>query len=428
MAREKTVTPVAPVETKPVTISGLLGDFRLLLFLFISFRLMLLMVYQPIIVQGVERGVGAGGDRAYHFELAALSDEGLLPFRDWWSEFPPVWSFMTVVVYQFLGTNANYTSFSMLMGLIMLAFDTGNLVLLRKMGAHLHGANTGMMLAWIYAVTLAPLVFIWWVFETMVAFFLLLGLWWFLRGQEVRSAVSIAVGTLTKFTPVLILAAAWRFRDWRHALRYSLIVVALFVLAYIPLIAQNSDMALASLYAQFGKASYQTVWALVDGNYRTGIFGSVQEHFDPANATIIRGNPPVVPGVVRLAVAGAIGLFVYARTRRFDDKGLVAFVGITLLLFFLQAQGWSPQWLVQIIPLVLLSFPTRNGVLVIIMLSLATFAEYPMLFIRTGDTGGEITGALRAPFVMLVLARTVLLVGLCAALYHKLREEPITVS
>jgi hypothetical protein len=420
-------TATTASDTKTLSIGGLLGDFRLLLILFISFRLMLMMVYQPVVVQGIERGVGAGGDQIYAFELASLSSRGLLPFRDWWSEFPPVWTFMTVAVYQLLGGNPNYTGFAVLLGLIMLAFDAGNLILLRKIGACLHGANTGITLAWIYAVTLAPMVFLWWAFETMVAFSALLGLWWLLGKQETRSAVAVAVGTLTKFTPALMLAAVWRFRDWRMALRYSLIVIAIFVLFYIPLFAQRGDMALASLTAQFNKASYETVWALLDGNYRTGIFGSVQDHLDPAEATVLHGNPPVVPGIVRLAVAAVIGLIVFSRTRRFDNKGLVAFVGITLLVFFLQAQGWSPQWLVQIIPLVLLSFPTRNGVLVVIMLSLATFAEYPMLFIRTGDTGGEITGALMMPFVILVLARTVLLVGLSVALYQRLREEPINI-
>ncbi len=424
MAKSTAAPAVSP---SPVTIAGLLGDFRLLLILFVTFRVMMMMVYQPIIVQGVERGVGAGGDLAYHFELAALSRQGLLPFRDWWSEFPPVWSFLVVLVYQLLGAGANYTSFAMFMGFIMLAFDVGNLLLLRNIGAKLHGVNTGITLAWIYAVTLAPMIFLWWAFETIVAFSLLLGIWWLLRKQDVRSAVIIAFGALAKFTPALILGAVWSFHDSRAALRYTLIVIGIFMLVYIPLIAQRQDMALASLTAQFSKSSYQTGWALLDRNYGTGIFGSVQERLDPANAANIRGNPPVVPGLVRLALAGAVGAFVFARTRRFDDKGFVAFVGITVLIFFLQAQGWSPQWLVQITPLTLLNFPTRNGVLVVVMLSLVTFAEYPLLFIRTGDTGGEIAGALVMPFVMLVLARTALLVGLCMALYQRLREEPITI-
>jgi hypothetical protein len=97
-------------------------------------------------------------------------------------------------------------------------------------------------------------------------------------------------------------------------------------------------------------------------------------------------------------------------------------VGITLLIFFLQAQGWSPQWVMQIIPFALLCFPTRNGVLILVLLSLATFAEYPFLFIRTGDTGGEITGSLVGPYTILILARTGMLIGLCVALYNTLRQ------
>jgi len=53
----------------------------------------------------------------------------------------------------------------------------------------------------------------------------------------------------------------------------------------------------------------------------------------------MQGNPPRFPGWLRLGVAGAVGLFVFMRTRRFDDKGLIAFVGITFLIFFIQAQA-----------------------------------------------------------------------------------------
>ena len=417
---------MAKTATADLKLTALLGDFRLLLILFIMLRVTLLLVYQPLMVDGVERGIGAQGDRAYHYALAELSAEGYLPFRDYWSEFPPVWYFVTTAVYQLGGANANYSSWSMMLGLLMLAFDAGNLILIRKIGARLHGPETGMSLAWVYAVLAAPLVFLWWNFETLVAFWLLLGLWWLLDGRETRSAVAAAVGALTKFTPALLFGAVFRFRALPVAIRYVAITLSIFVLAYVPLLVQNADMTLPSLTAQFGKSSYQTVWALLDGNYRTGNFGDVASHFDPALAGALTGNPSVVPGFVRLALAGAIGLFVYMRTRRFDDRGLVAFVTLTLLIFFLQAQGWSPQWLVQIIPLVLLCFPSKNGVLMVVMLSLLTFVEYPFLFIRTGDTGGEIVGTLVMPFVILILARTFFLVGFCIALYQRLRQEPVT--
>lgn len=399
-------------------------DFRLLLLLFVAFRLLLMIVYLPIFQNGLERGVSAGGDFFYYFQLGAFSREGLLPFRDWWSEFPPVPSILNVVVFQIFGRD--YTTFAMGYGMLMLIFDAGNLIMVRRIGSRLYSAGTGMALAWIYAVLLAPAVLIWWNFEPMVAFFLLWSLALLIERRDLRSAGVGLVGTLIKFTPALVLAAVWRFRPPRAALRYTAALLGGFVLVYVLLFAQNAAMTAPSLTAQFNKASYETVWALLDGNYTTGNFGPSQERLNPANAYHLVGRPAVVPGFVRLGIALVVGLAAFASARRRDERGMVYFVGLALLVFFLQAQGWSPQWLAQIMPLMLLAFPSRDGILALILLSIASFVEYPFLFIRTGDTGGAITGSLVMPFTILILARTAILIGFCAALFRGLRGESLS--
>ncbi|MFQ3567240.1 MAG: hypothetical protein SNJ59_09585 [Aggregatilineales bacterium] len=409
----------------PTITTGLLGDFRLLLTLFIAFRMMMALVYQPLLVNGVERGVSAGGDFLYYYQLGALSEEGYLPFRDWWSEFPPVPSLLNTVIYQLVGRDENYPAFALMFGLLMLICEIGNLFLVRRIGTRLHGAITGMGLAWVYGLLLAPLVFMWWNFEPLVAFFLLLGVSLLIDGRPYRAGAAAGAGALVKFTPALILGAVWRFLPRRAAVRSSALALSIFGGVYLLLFLQNTEMTLPSLTAQFNKPSYQTVWALIDGSYRTGNFGPPEDRLDPATAAIGGGPPAVVPGIVRLTVAVAIGAFVFMRTRRHDERGLVAFVAITLLIFFLQAQGWSPQWLSQILPLLLLCFPTRQSITTLILLTLLTFAEYPFLFIRTGDTGGVIEGALMTPFIALVLSRTLLLLAYCAALYRQLCCEPV---
>lgn len=411
---------------------GLLGDFRLLVILFIAFRVMMLMVYQPLIIDDIERGVGAQGDRLYHYQLAELTKEGDYPFYDWWSEFPPVWYTLTTLVYQSQGEAVDYSTWSILMAFIVLIFEAGNLTLIRAIGTHLHGDLTGMMLGWVYALLFAPIAFVFWNFEALVAFFLLLGLYFILKKRDIRGGLAIGLGALTKFTPALLFGAIFRYYKPNRIIKVAVIAVGLFGVVYTILFfnAQSNErdtrMVTTSLTAQFGKASYQTVWALIDGNYRTGNFGSVESHYDPTAADALYGNPPVIPSWVRLGVAVAIGLFIFITTRRYDDKGFVAFVTITVLIFFLQAQGWSPQWLAQIIPLVILCFPTKNGILTALILAGVTFIEYPVLFIRTGDTGGEITGALMTPFIALVLIRTLILIALCIELYLKLRQEPVS--
>lgn len=405
---------------------ALLRDFRLLVYLFVAFRLMLLIVYQPLVIGGVERGLTAGGDFPQYYAFAQLSDDGILPFRDYWTEYPPVWPVLYTGVYRLTGGVAgSYTAFASLLGLILVAADTGNLILLRLIGTRLHGVDTGLALAWIYAMLLAPTVFLWWNFEALVAFALLLALWWLLTVRDGRSALAILFGALVKFVPLIMLGAVWRYRTPRQALRYTLLSVGGFALVYLAIVLAYGDLGAASLVAQFGKSSYGTVWALIDGNYATGVFGPMVERFDAANALLMMGNPAVIPSWVRLLPFAGFGLYAYVKTRRFDDRGLVAFVTLTLLVFFLWAQGWSPQWLALIIPLVLLSFPNRGGVLVVLLLSLMAFTEYPLLFIRTGDTGGVIEGALRLPFVALVLARTVILVGLVVALLAVVRQPSV---
>ncbi len=415
MAKSKQTSGQAPLQ-----LHSLLADFRLLLVLFVSLRVLLLLIYQPFILQGVERGIAAGGDFQTYFQIASLSDKVGLPMRDWWSEFPPLWSYFLVLIYKL---QPNYTGFSMLLGFIFMLFDVGNLVLIRKIATQLYSEDTAQALAWIYAVLLAPLVFVFWTFEVVVAFFMLLSLWWLLKERDKLTGVGIALGVLVKFTPIVMLGALWRYRPVRKAILPTIISVGIIVVVYAVFFVQNAAMSMPSVTAQFSKASYETVWALIDGNYKTGNFGPLEDRLDPARANVTLGNPSKIPSWLRLGGALAVGVFVFMRTRRFDAKGLVAFVGISLLIFFLQAQGWSPQWLVQIIPLILLCFPNRDGVLIVVLLSLVTFTEYPFLFIRTGDTGGEITGTLVTPFAALVLARTVILVGICVAQYRILRQS-----
>lgn len=410
---------------RDVRFPALLADFRLLLLLFVFFRFLLALVYQPVLVGGVERGLTASGDFQYFFALASLTDDGLWPYRDWWHEFPPLTSHLMILAYRVAGARAAYSGFSLVFGGIMLAADIGSLVLLRAIGARLYDRGVGMALAWIYALMLAPVIFMWWNFESLVAFLLLFGVYGLVARRDSQSALVATIGGLVKFTPLLLLGAVWRFRPPREALRYSLIALGGFGLVYALFFAQSVEMTLPSLTAQFGKTSYQTVWALLDGNYTTGLFGTVDSHFDPVAAAASYGYPAVVPGWLRLAGAALVGLFIYVRTRRFDRRGLVAFVTVTLLIFFLQAQGWSPQWLVQIIPLVLLCFPTFNGVMVLLLLTIMSFVEYPLLFTASPDGAPQVYPEMRTVFAILVLARTGLLIGLCVALYRRLRQEPV---
>jgi hypothetical protein len=252
---------------------------------------------------------------------------------------------------------------------------------------------------------------------------MLLALRELVRGQERRSAALTAVGALTKYVPILILPAVWWCRDRRHAARYTLIALLIVALAAGLLIAWGGRMAVASLLAQANRASYQTVWALLDGNMRTGHFAPLEDRFDAETAFDPVGNAPVIPGWLRLIPFAGLGLFVYTRDLRRDEQGIVAFYALTLTLFILWAQGWSPQWALTLTPFILLNFPDRRGAMVCLLLGFMSLVEYPALFSQTAETDGAITAHLVPPYVAIILTRTALLVGLAAALYRLLTRQ-----
>ena len=401
-----------------------LQSMTVLVMLFLSFRILIFLAYQPVLTEYGELGIGGGGDRLFHYRLAALADEGKLPFRDWWSEFPPLFPAIATGAYLLLGENVNYSNWSFALGMLMLVFELANLYLVRGIGSLLYDEPSGARLAWIYALAAAPAIFMWWNFDSMMNCFFLLGIYNLMTYRESRSALAIGFGILLKFLPALVIGAVIRYRRPPTAMRFAALCALVVMLGYLLPFALNPELASMSWRAQAEKPSSQTVWALLDGNYTTGNIGTLEDRLKPPGKfKHSGGNAPSVPNGLRLASAVCLGILVYVRTRRFDNRGLIAFTGLTVLIFYLQAQAWSPQWVTLIIPLTLLVFPTVRGLLATITLSALAFAEYPVLWSRVADLAppGQMGGEWFMPWALLVLLRSGLLVGLALAFYQVLR-------
>ena len=396
----------------------LLRDTRLLILLFVCLRAVLFLVAEPTFIAGKEQGIGRVGDQLYYYQLAEFSDHGWLPFRDWWSEFPPLWSFLTVAVYRLWGAGVSYASFALVMAAIMTAADLGNMLLLRSLAKRLYGTARATELAWIYALLPIPLVFTFWTFDAIVVLWLLLAIWLYLSGATPQATGSIILGALTKYFPILFLVVSWRDRrpkapSWGRMAFLTLLILAI---VYAALYAFGSEMMLASLGAQISKPAYQSFWALLEGRYTTGILGPVPAHLDAAAAS--KALPAIIPAGLRWGVWAFIVLITLARRQIKSERSIIAAYGYVLLTFYLAAQGWSPQWLLPLLPLMLLVFPTRTGLLTIVTLSILALADYPLLFSRSGPV---FEGSWRAAFTAIVLLREGILLSLCLAFYRQLR-------
>jgi hypothetical protein len=370
--------------------------------LFVALRLMILATFPA-------DSLTLYGDTVYYYELASYSDQGYLPFIHYWSEYPPVFPFLSVGVYQLAHLfGGDYYVYVYLMGLLMLAFNTGNLVLFLRLARRLRGDEAAERLGWVYSVLFVPLIYAWWNFDVLTTFTLLLTLDTLLGGHERWSAVVMGVGALVKLVPLLAFPAVVRTRPWRRWLVYGLVVVAVIGAVVVPLLFVGGPVALASFRSPTGWSSWQTVWALLDGNLRTGLLVAPADHFDPTIATTPVGNPARVPEWIRLVVFGLIYAGVSWRACLHKaPRRLVTCVCITFVLFFLWSKGWSPQWQTWLFPLLLLVLPLRRSVLFILVLSFVNLAEWPVLLSRGLNQWLYLTVPLRTALLVLLLAELV---------------------
>jgi len=374
----------------------------LMIVLFVAFRLMMLITFPA-------DNLTLFGDTVYYYDLASFSDQGHLPFIDYWSEYPPIVPFLMVGIYQLSQAfGGGYQAFVTLLGLVMIAVNTVNLAFVMRLARRMLSEAQAELIGWTYSALFVPLIYTWWSFDALPALAILLTLDLFFSRRNDWSAVVMGLGILVKLVPVLVFPIVLLTRPWRQALRYGLIVTGVVVVVAIPLLIAGGPVAAASFGSIARRSSWETVWALLDGNLRTGLLVAPSDHFDISAATTPVGNPAVVPEWVRLVAFGVLaGLIVFKAQVRDYTRRQVIFVTITFLVFFLWAKGWSPQWQALLFPLLLLALPLRRSVPFILVLSLVNLAEWPVMLSRGLNQWLYVTVILRTAIFILLLIELV---------------------
>jgi hypothetical protein len=343
-------------------------------------------------------GLHGYGDFLHFFQLAELPG---WPYFNYWSEFPPIFPFLSSILYRLAGGTEHVYDYLLIF--ILLAADAGSLYLFIKLSWRLYGGENGSLLRnLVYFVFLVSLAYSWWYFDPLGVFTMLLGVWLLLENKRFFSGLAFGLGLLIKFFPALGLIIAWRSLPWRKALWMTSLALGIGIVVYGSLWLVSPRFTLASIQSQGSKGSWETVWALVDGNLATGLFGPEIERLDPALAGVSRGNPPHIPAWITLIVFAGIGLWGFVKARRDNDLQQVALLGWCWSLFLLWSPGWSPQWLLYLLPLILLVFPERRVFLVTLLLVLVNLVEWPLLLSRGMFWALYLTVPLRTLLLVLV--------------------------
>ena len=130
------------------------------------------------------------------------------------------------------------------------------------------------------------------------------------------------------------------------------------------------------------------------GYYSYG--GPAVDRFDPQMAGAAQ-HPTKLPW---LAITIAFCLFyLYLFTRRVDwrdGRRAVAFTALTQNLLTLYFKGYSPQFLVMILPFVLLLIPGWRKIAYVLLLSAINLVEYPVYFVVMPDQHWLLAGTVLA--------------------------------
>jgi hypothetical protein len=130
-----------------------------------------------------------------------------------------------------------------------------------------------------------------------------------------------------------------------------------------------------------GRSSWETVWAVAEGYYGFGAVEGDRWNVAETAFAVHRGWNPAVWTLITLAWAGIYGFIFLRRANYNGTRNLVAFAGLTVAIFMLYSKGYSPQFLVYLLPFVLLLMPNGRGLTYMLVLTGLNIFEQPVYFV-----------------------------------------------
>ncbi|MFQ6014951.1 MAG: hypothetical protein ACE5NP_05875 [Anaerolineae bacterium] len=397
-------------------------DFVLLFLLFVSFRWLTLLFYRP------GGFIADFSDFYFYRAFAELTNEGYYPYLNLWSAYPPIFPWLVVAVYRLSilipPWNDPSLWFNSILGTVLLLFEAGNLVLIYLLGREIYQPAGAVKVGWIYAGLFVPVYTLTGWFEGFPLFFLLLAVYLLIKRRSIWSGVVSAIGFMVKLLPLLVVPIALRILwiECRHRVEegrvlpnrrflipLTYLATTLIVIALIawPFWRLNPHLLFASPLMAAARPPWESVWALLEGNFTYGI---IEADMRDLTSIGVSQTPSRLPWALITVAFGLIYLWLYGRPFDWQRKvSIIAFTALSLNLFVLYNRGYSPQFLVWLLPFLVLLMPDLRGVAYALVLSFVNMVEGTVYFIIFPQEHWLL--------VVTVLVRTVLILALCLEYY-----------
>jgi hypothetical protein len=389
--------------------------FVQLLITFLAFRLMAVFLLRP------------GGyitplsDFTFYRILASYASQGFYPAVHYWSEYQPLFPWIPTIIYRLSLLLPNWGEpgfwFILFLATFFLLAETANLVLIYLIGRRLYGPAVAVQIGWTYSLLFVPLLVMLGWFDVFGLTFLLLALYLILDHRPVAAGIAAGVGFLVKLLPVIVVPVAfWREPTGRRRVLLIAVTLLSIIVVALPFAVLNPELFTLSWTINAKRSSWETVWALLEGYTSYGKAGGANR-FDPTTAGAEQ-HSSTLPWPLITAGFVLVYLWLWTRPTNWrDDRRAVAFTGLTINLVTLYLKGYSPQFLVWLLPFVLLLLPGLRGVIYAVLLSVVNIVESPIYLTVLPDQSWLLVGT--------VLARTGLLVLLSVEYGRMALSQPL---
>ncbi|PKO07399.1 MAG: hypothetical protein CVU41_01490 [Chloroflexi bacterium HGW-Chloroflexi-3] len=338
---------------------------------FLAGRLLFYLALLPTDLHGM-------GDFPNYFSVTSLQG---LPFFNYWTEYPPLFAFLIEVIH--IISQGNQFLFDFYLYILITISGAISIWLFSKIASHLlTNPNDVVFTSFIYFGFLAFISYSWWYFELVVVSIILITIHLLMIKKEKSVGLWLGIGILAKWFPLLLFPAIFLFSEKKKFLKITLIAVGMVVFVWGCLYIFSPELTLASLKSQSSRNSWETIWALIDGNMVTGAFIPLENRLNPSLINQHYGNSAKIPVWLTFVFFSGVGIFLMKKIKNLNKKNMISFIGITWILFFLWSPGWSPQWILYLIPLILLTLPIHKGFLIVFLLSSISLLEWPVLLGR----------------------------------------------
>jgi hypothetical protein len=396
------------------------ADFLLLLTLFLFFRFCSVFFLRP---GGYTRDYS---DLIYYQGRASWQEFGLLPYRDYWSEYPPLFAWLSVWIDRLSRQIPLWEDerlwYGAILGSCTVLAEGVTFVCLYWLARRLYG-DGALRVAWIYALFFLPVYLLNGWYDALPVATIWLGLallvqWPALAGAALAGLV-LGIGGLLKLVPLAVLAVVpLTLARWSARITTGVVALAVVIAGYGWAYLHGPVMTLASIRSLSERTGWGTIYAWVNGYTRLGkVLGDV---FDP-NARIAQYESIYPENLVLGAwlALGAIILVVLWRRHKAPQapEVVLPFAALTYTILLLAYPSWNPQYALYLLPFLALLWPSARGVGYALALMGLVLLEHPIYHNLIGPDYPLIHRRLidldyRQLFLALIIARTVVLAAL----------------